>query len=79
MDWTTKQQRGGKSVWNTKLSLISGAETRSHRSYQWVGEEDTEEVSIDLFLKVPETQTQAGQVFQEEEVLRGDNVISDGG
>lgn len=43
-----------------------------------MGEEDTEEVSIALFLKVPETQTQAGQVFQEEEVLRGD-VINDGG
>lgn len=35
-------------------------------------------MSIALFLKVPETQTQAGQVFQEEEVLRGD-VINDGG
>lgn len=40
-----------------------------------MGEEDTEEVSTDLFLKVPETQTQAGQVFQQEEVLRGDMLL----
>lgn len=53
---------------------MSGAQ-RPHRLYQGVGKEGAEEGSTDLFLKVPETQTQSGQMFREEVELREDLLL----
>lgn len=55
-NWTIESR--WECVWGPEIaSLMFRAETRSPRFYTWVGEEDTEEISIEfLFLKVSGTQ-----------------------